>query len=318
MAEAPAELWTQIEGFLSQLAQERRVVTDVRERSEGPQGYSGSQIRYYDVLSRDPQGRIRHDAVVSKNAVLLERRILALLAEQGCAVPPLYLPDGASDGRAPVYMPHLEPLPPSTGGHPPSAVTLSVADGLAGIHAANRGHKPAWLPPSSDDFLGRLYLRAWRHEWETCLAQPDFYQEFGAYTRRLELALEGLVRTLEALCAEQESLTLLNVDLHPGHIWWWQGQACFIDWEQSSYGPLYLDLPNHFTIETALAYRDALARHGYEIPVVEFMERYHEVGHYMGLRYLEAALVEWQAGGERRRQGRWFLYYTFSLALHGR
>jgi hypothetical protein len=81
---------------------------------------------------------------------------------------------------------------------------------------------------------------------------------------------------------------------------------------------LYLDLPNPFTVETALIYRDALADHGYEIPAVEFLERYHEIGRYMGLRYLGYALWQWAQGEEQRRQGRWFLYYTFALALHGR
>jgi len=102
------------------------------------------------------------------------------------------------------------------------------------------------------------------------------------------------------------------------HIRLWRGKACFIDWEQSSYGSLYLDLPNHFTVETALVYRDALARHNYAIPEVEFLERYHEISRYMGLRYLGYALWQWAQDGEQRRQGRWFLYYTFSLALFGR
>ena len=50
----------------------------------------------------------------------------------------------------------------------------------------------------------------------------------------------------------------------------------------------------------------------------EFLERYHAVGRYMGLRYLGSALWVWAQGGEQREAGRWFLYYTFALALHGR
>ncbi len=111
---------------------------------------------------------------------------------------------------------------------------------------------------------------------------------------------------------------MLNVDLIPEHIRLWNNRPCFIDWEQAAYGSLYLDLPNHFLVETALVYRDALAAHGYEIPVPEFMERYHAVGRYMGLRYLGYALWVWAQGGARREEGRWFLYYTFKLALHGR
>ncbi len=104
----------------------------------------------------------------------------------------------------------------------------------------------------------------------------------------------------------------------PEDIRLWRNAPRFIDWEQAAYGTLYLDLPNYFLVETALAYRDALAAHGHAIPVPEFLERYHEVGRYMGLRYLGAALALWGMGGAQRAQGRWFLYYTFKLALHGR
>ncbi|MGH8515358.1 MAG: hypothetical protein ACREV8_15745, partial [Gammaproteobacteria bacterium] len=90
-----------------------------------------------------------------------------------------------------------------------------------------------------------------------------------------------------------------NVDLIPDHIWLWRGRACFIDWEQSSYGPLYLDLPNAFNVETVLTYRDALARRGHRIPEVEFLERFHAISSYMGLRYL--GFVLWQVGSGRRR-----------------
>lgn len=307
-----------IERFLGQLYGEHRIVTTLEERSSEPQGWSGSQIRYYRVTNRDLQGNIHQDMVVSKNAVLLERHILQMLSAQQCAVPCNHIADMIDEGRALIYMPYLDPLPPHHTGHAEHPLTLSIAKGLAGIHAANCGHRPAWLPRTGDDWLGRLWLRAWREQWGANLAEPEFAAEFGAYTERLDAASAKLLVALDALVAEGDALTLLNVDLHPDHIRFWQGEARFIDWEQASYGPLYLDLPNYFTVETALVYRDALARQGIEIPPVEFIERYHAVSHYMGLRYLGYALSEWAAGGERRRQGRWFLYYTFSLALHGR
>jgi hypothetical protein len=130
--------------------------------------------------------------------------------------------------------------------------------------------------------------------------------------------MERLIWVLETLTAETETLTLLNVDLIPEHIRLWHGEACFIDWEQAGYGSLYLDLPNYFSVETALTYRDALARQGYEIPVMEFMEHYREVGRYMGLRYLGYSLCCWGQGGNQREEGRWFLYHTLTLALGGR
>jgi len=306
------------EQLLYQIHGERRSVLDIQERPNGAQGESGSQVRYFNVTNTDPQGAVHQDPLVTKATTLLERRILHLLSSQGCAVPPVAIPNVTSDERMLVYMPYLEARPPLDLGHPASPLTRSIADGLAEIHAANRNQPPSWLPHTSEDFLGRLWLHAWREQWQANLAHPEFATEFGAHTARLEAAMERFVRTLEALTAEGTSLTILNVDLIPDHIRLWRGGARFIDWEQSSYGSLYLDLPNHFTVETALVYRDALARHGYNLPEVEFLERYHEVGRYMGLRYLGHALWQWAQDGEQRRQGRWFLYYTFGLALFGR
>ncbi len=306
------------EQLLYQIHGERRIILDIQEQLNGLQGASGSQVRYFNVTNADPNGVVHQDPLVTKSALLLERRVLHLLSSRGNAVPPVHIPDVTSDERMLVYMPFLEARPPLDLGHPASPLTHSIADGLAGIHAANRNQPPSWLPHTSEDFLGRLWLHAWREQWTSNLVHPEFATEFGAYTARLDAAMEHFVRTLESLTIEGTTLTVLNVDLIPDHIRLWRGEARFIDWEQSSYGSLYLDLPNHFTVETALVYRDALARQGYNIPEVEFLERYHEVGRYMGLRYLGHALWQWAQGGAQRRQGRWFLYYTFCLALHGR
>jgi hypothetical protein len=297
--------------LLEQIHGETRTLLSVDEQPLGEQGASGAQVRSYQVRSADAAGAIHTDRVVTKAATTLERRILHLLASQGCAVPPVIIPAVSGEERALVYMPFLAARPPLDLGHPDSPLTHAIADGLAGIHAANRLQPPAWLPHISEDVSGRLWLHAWRTRWHANLRDPEFAAEFGAYTVRLEAASERFLRTLDALTAEGATLTLLNVDLIPEHIRLWRGEARIIDW-------LYLDLPNYFTVETALVYRDALARHGYSISVVEFLERYHEVGRYMGLRYLGHALDLWAQGSAQRRQGRWFLYYTFSLALFGR
>lgn len=306
------------EELLYRIHGEHRIIVDIQEQSCGAQGASGSQVRYFNVKNTDSRRTFHQDRLVTKSASLLERRVLHLLSSQGCAVPSIFIPDMTGHERALIYMPYLEARPTLDLGHPASPLTRSIAEGLAGIHAANRNRPPTWLPHTSEDFLGRLWLHAWREQWQSNLEYPEFATEFGAHTSRLEAAMERFMRTLEALTAEGTTLTVLNIDLIPDHIRLWRGEPCFIDWEQSSYGSLYLDLPNHFTVETALVYRDALARHNYPIPEVEFLERYHEISRYMGLRYLGYALWQWAQDGEQRRQGRWFLYYTFSLALFGR
>lgn len=306
-----------IEALLARVHGEPRTVLAVREQPGGPQGYSGSLLRYLEVASCDPQGTTALERVVVKQASLQERRIVALLDRQGCAVPPVVIPDVEADGRAPIYMPYLDERPPGSDGYG-GPITSSMAQGLAGIHAANRQRPPPWLPHTAEDYLGRLWLRAWRVQWEANLAQPEFAAEFSAFTTRLERAHEQLLRQLEALTAEATSLTLLNVDLIPDHIRLWRGRVCLIDWEQASYGSFYLDLPNAFSVETALAYRDALAGYGHPVPEIEFLERFHAVSPYMGLRYLGFSLWQWAQGGAERERGRWFLYYTLHLALHGR
>ena len=304
--------------MLCNIYNEPREVVDIIEQSNGQQGCSGSLIGYYSVNSCDRHGKMHNDTIVTKSAVLFERKVLHLLSSYGCAVPPLIIPDVTNDKRDLVYMPYLNDRPPLDSGHHDNPLTHSIAKGLAGIHSANMNKQPIWMEKTSDDFLGRLWLHEWRKQWEINMQDSEFAREFGAYTNRLETAMEQFMHTLQALTRESKTLTVLNVDLTPAHIRLWQGKACFIDWEQSSYGTLYLDLPNHFNVETVLAYRDALARYGHEIPVPEFMERFHEVGRYMGLRYLGVSLWQWAQGGEQRRQGRWFLYYTLHLALYGR
>lgn len=60
-----------------QMYGERRVLIDMREQPNGPQGFSGSQICYFTLTSADQQGAIHYDSVVTKSASLLERRVLA-------------------------------------------------------------------------------------------------------------------------------------------------------------------------------------------------------------------------------------------------
>ncbi|HEY3079294.1 MAG TPA: phosphotransferase [Chloroflexota bacterium] len=308
----------EIAALLALVHGEPREVERVDEEPPGPQGGSGSRLGYYRVTSRDAGGGRHEERIVTKEAPQIERRVLRLLTEQGCAVPPMVVGDVEAEGRATVFMPYLEQRPSRGGGGPRGPWAQSVAEGLAGVHAANRGPRPAWLPPVADDLEGRLWLRAWRQQWEVAARDPEFPAELRSSLPKIEAAHDRLISTLRHLIAEGDSLTLLNVDLIPDSVRCWRDGAVILDWEQAGYGPLYLDLPNQVPLEGALFYREALARAGYEVPVTVFLERYHEVGRYMGVRYLGAALWDWLAGGQRRADRLWFLHYTFHLALHGR
>lgn len=285
------------------------------------QGASGAEVRLVRVRWRSGGGAQGEEDLAIKHASLKERRILRLLNDQGQAVPPALSPASTlrSAGRAPLLMPFARSRPMDRIlGDPYVPMTQQVARGLARLHAANLEQCPDWLPRAAADPVARLYLQATQDEWARCMDEAVFRRDYGQYDRPLRESLARLLDFVAALDEEGSCCTLLNSDLHPDHIRLYGGQPVFIDWEQACFGPLYLDLVNYFTLETVMLYRDALAQAGCVIPTAAFMQRYREAGLFMGLRYLEVGLVNWQAGGEAWLQGRWFFHYCLAMALGGR
>ena len=294
-------------------------IVSIREEPRPHQGASGATVRLYRVRWRAAAGVQGEERLVSKHASLKERQVVLLLDSQEQAVPPVLCPTPEAPGRAPLLMPNVRSRPLNKIlGDPYVPLTQQVAQGLAGIHAANRQQRPDWLPRSTDDPMGHLYLQATQDQWARCMADARFRNHYGEYDRPLRESLQRLLDLLGELEAEGSTCTLLNSDLHPDHIRLLDERPVFIDWEQACYGPLYLDLVNYFTLETALLYRDALAEAGNAIAPAAFMQRFRAVGLFMGLRYLEVGLLSWQAGGAAWQQGRWFFHYCLSMALGGR
>ncbi len=156
---------------------------------------------------------------------------------------------------------------------------------------------------------------------------PKFAVEYGCYTDRLDDLLSRLLTFLHQLNIDDTSLTLINTDLIPNDIRSIDGHPVFIDWDQAAFGSFYLDLPNYFSVEKALCYRDALAQLGLDIHSALFMERFHEIGRYMGLRYLEVGLQAWRrhyfqenkfSDDNEWNSQNWFFHYCLQLALNGR
>lgn len=290
-------------------------IRDVREEAPGPQGQSGGLVRTFTVSAVDSNGNPRTVDVISKEASSRERHVLALLSTQRQAIPATWVENPAREGRALILQEYADDYPWMA---PEASQTEQTAESLAAIHAANLGAPQPWLPRADRSFLDELYLRATQQEWERNLADPLFADEFGSYTEPLHTALDRLLGVLDELTREAQTLTLINTDFNPSHLRLARGKPCFIDWDQAHYGSLYLDLPNIFSVETALFYRDALARHGLAIAPADFLERFREVGRYMGLRYLEVGLLHWRHRGDDWPHQRWFLYYCLTLALRGR
>jgi len=283
----------------------------------GEQGYSGATVRYYDVRFAPAAGALDHVHLITKDGALRERRVLARLGAQGHpTIPFSHTLDLTTDAPALFCQQHVGS---QRAGAAPDFVP-QVAEGLAAIHCANLGRAAEmdWLPRADHTFfVGTLLAVYWRPHWETTIAHAAFAEEFGEYAQKLEEAAGHFLRTMDALWAEGDSLTLTHADIYHPHVLVYEGRPYFIDWGQAKYGSFYLDLPNYFTPDTVLLYRDALARRGHEIPVADFLERYYEVGRYPGFTYMPIPLSQWRAGGRVRDESRPHLLTMLDRAMHG-
>lgn len=293
-----------------------RQIQEIRRLPEGAQGASGGEIHYYQANLATGDTRL----FITKHATLLERRVITLLLQQRQAVPPTDIPDPSVEGRSCMVQLFARRMPKHKG--PFSRFTRAYAKALAAIHAANLRTNFQWVPRGT---VENLYLEYWQSAWHNNLGIPEFADEFAPHTERLESTFPRFLADMQAMEEEGSSLTLINADLHPDHMRILDETVCFIDWEQARWGTFYLDLVNYFHKETSLVYRDELAKLGHEIPVVDFLDRFHAMGRYMGFRYLGVGLDAWRNHhqGLRQRYGdwkslRWFLYYCLELALNGR
>ncbi|CAF4025990.1 unnamed protein product, partial [Rotaria sordida] len=248
-------------------------VQHIEQLSDGEQEESGGEVCYYKVYFTRGAGPLENKQMISRDASLLENRVLALLSDQKQAVPPTLTSNLLSE-RSRYYQQYADSEIKGQGPFDP--VTKAYAHALARIHYMNLGRHPEWLRSATENFEDRLWLRAWRKEWHLNLTIPKFALEYGCYTDRLDDSLSRLVAFLRERTMEGTSLTLIHTDLNPDRIRSMNGSPAFIYWEQAAYGCFYLDLPNYFSIETALCYRDALAELGLDIPPALFMERERE------------------------------------------
>lgn len=263
------------------------------------QGWSGAKIARFRISLRDGASL----TLLTKTMGLKERRVMDQLTRQGHAHTPFtYAPDLGTNGPVLACMQDLDEEKvgiPIQDDAPLSAdLDSQVAVGLADIHTCylDRAAELPWLPHADAAYVtGFLLPEMWRARWDRALATDRaFAREFGRYTSRLEKAGARFARAVQALWDEGTSLTLTHGEVHGEHVVLWRGRPYFIDWGWAYYGPFYLDLPAYFTPRTVHRYRAALARRGVDIAEADFMERYHEMGRYVGFRYLCGGIWEWQ------------------------
>jgi hypothetical protein len=293
-------------------------LTQIKLLPGGNQGFSGGTLQYYEVSYEDKNGQTAILRLVTKEAPLLERKVLNLFNSQNqqsiayshtldlVTDKPLRRPTGAGqpvsisvtldlevDTSMLICQQHLKGEVSSNS--PP--IMRKAARELAALHYANLGQRENlnWLPLADRNYYERQIIEdGWRAYWQDYLKIGEFTRRFGHLTPALEATANRFIEFTDVLWQEGTSLTLVHADMQDAHVLVDQDQPYFIDWGQARYGSFYIDLPNYFTPETVLAYRENLVQLGYEIPKGEFLERYQEAGRYAGFKYLSFCLWTWR------------------------
>jgi len=274
----------------------RVVGVDTRPMGRDERGYSGVRLERHSVTFRAPGGNTETTTLVTKEAALVERRTLDLLASQGHCVPFSHALDLVGDHPALVCQ---QDLGGEESSRPLSAqLERQAARCLARIHYTNLGRAPelTWLPRADHAYVEGYILADYRAQLARAKGRPTFAAQLGEVARQMEEAIAPFLAAMDWLWREEGSLTLIHADMMDDHILVHDGRPYIIDWDQARYGSFYLDLPNYFTPDGVLSYRNALAELGLDIPAEEFMRRYREAGRYAGFKYIGFLLSLWSAG----------------------
>jgi aminoglycoside phosphotransferase (APT) family kinase protein len=275
-------------------------------------GMSGATLRRYRVTLENSSGESRQVELVTKEAHLRERRVLAWLNTQRQPnVPFSHTLDLTTEGSALICMQDVGDTYRPTSLEPITPEALrEEAVGLAAIHAANLGHSSelAWLLRIERSYFAEYVIeRCWRPHWEKALSSEGFRSTFQPCLARVEVAAAAMVEEMSALAAEGDVLTLIHTDINPSNVLVHEGKPYYIDWQVAHFGPFYLDLPHHFcTLQQAEHYRQALAALGTEIPAADFEERYRAAARCIGFRYIWWTLEGWRPGA---RETEWVQHY---------
>jgi len=292
-------------------------IGSIAERPLPKSGFSGAQMRLFDVKITANQPDAPSLALLVKAAPLNERHALVTLYRQGQpAVPFCHTLDLVSEGPAPICMRYIQSDPNDAG----YGFLRLAARELAAIHAKNLANHDllTWAPPADRGFYeGGYVLKTWRDCWYELLKDMDFKSEFGQYCQPLETAAVDFLAAMGELWDEGKTLTLIHGDLHDGNVLSENGKPFIVDWGQAHYGSFYIDLPNLFSAEVIPFYLQALADLGCEIPRHEFMRRYRQAGRYVGFKYIAFTLSGWPDRNQPGSMVRAHLNNLINLAING-
>ncbi|MCU0482163.1 MAG: phosphotransferase [Anaerolineae bacterium] len=231
--------------------------------------------------------------IITKPSPLIERRVLNRLNDQKQAVVPFSHSLNLTDSEALICLEDAgAPISPTDDTH-----REVLADGLARIHVANIGAESelTWLPSTDRAYFTDFILGwTWRLGWERALEDAHFIRQFGDYIPKVQSSAKTFPDAMESLYNNPKTRTLIHTDIDAEHVLA-REKPFIIDWGQTHYGSLYLDLPSYFdTPESVDVYRLALEKHGVSIPKDDFLEKYHIAKRYVGFRYMWSWIEEWR------------------------
>lgn len=266
-----------------------------------PSGADDSKITIQRFILNLSDGK--SVTIITKPSPLIERRVLNRLNDQKQAIVPFSHSLNLTDSEALICLEDAgSPITPTDDTH-----QNALADGLANIHVANIGAEAelTWLPKTDRAYFADFILGwTWRLAWESALEDATFIRQFGDYIPKVQSSAKTFPDTMESLYNDAKTRTLIHTDIYAGHVMA-SNKPFIIDWGQTHYGSLYLDLPSYFdTPESVDVYRLALEKQGVNIPKDEFLEKYHIAGRFVGFRYMWGWIEEWRKHpGDANEQG---------------
>ena len=258
------------------------------------QDYSGSVVRFYQVSyhTSDCSAKVQ---LVTKDSSVYERQILSLLDTQAHSnVPLTYSLD--------MHTRELQLLCQENAGERTQlsdSHIATVAQASATNHTINAN---APYLPWMRRLTSATFFTWWQPVWDQACANTSFIHEFELYIQPIEQAAQRFATIIDRFWQDNLCVTVLHTDLSPWHVLIRDDQPYIIDWEQTRYGPLYLNLVNFFTLRTVSLYYEAARNAGFAVTYKAFMEKFHAAWAFVGLKYMVPPLLAWKDEPQESRQ----------------
>ncbi|MEK8129980.1 phosphotransferase [Paenibacillus filicis] len=255
-------------------------------------------------------GAARSLSLISKRATSIERRVLSRLYSQKANVPfsLSHAPD--EEERSLLCIQDVDFQTDYTNLNM-NALQKKEPKVLAHIHISNYGQRKelSWLPAADGLHIEKMVNERWLPQWETAKRQEPFLEVFGEYLSSVEAVAATISEDMKMVIHDEQSQTLIHNDLNPGNVLVQHNtDVFFIDWEETRYGSLFLDVPLRCRTQQQIEeYREVLADANIEISSHRFEQLYQIASRYLGLRYMSWNLGAWTSHSQAKEDLRKYL-----------